>query len=225
MVDGPCGAPEDESEVKAAFHLRMRSRGVRDVDVLRAFERVPRAMFLAQDYRGLASRDLALPIGCGQTMMEPGVLARMIEALAVERSHKVLEIGSGSGYATALLAQVADSVVGLERFRGLAATARERLASLDIGNATVTWADGLAPPVAETRFDRILVHGVLDEVPASLTRQIAERGILVYARAHGAGQDIVRFDAKNVFGHRPVCACRLQPIKGGLAGALPATVT
>ena len=225
MDDGAGGVPEEAAEAKAAFHLRMRARGVRDVDVLRAFERVPRATFLVQACRGLASRDLALPIGCGQTMMEPGVLARMIEALAVGRSHKVLEIGSGSGYATALLAQLANSVIGLERFRGLAVTARERLASLHIGNATVAWADGLAPPMVEERFDRILVHGLLDEVPTSLTRRLAERGVLVYGRAHGAGQAIVRADAGDVSGHRPVCACRLQPVRGGLAGALQATVT
>ena len=102
---------EEAAEAKAAFHLRMRARGVQDLAVLRAFELVPRQTFVPHRYLDLASRDLALPIGCGQTLDEPWLVARMIEALSVERGHRVLEIGAGTGSTAAILAQLAAEVI------------------------------------------------------------------------------------------------------------------
>ncbi len=214
--------PREQAEAKIAFQLRMRARGVRDVNVLRAFERVPRAAFVAQAHGDLAARDIALPIGCGQTMVEPSVLARMVEALAVEPSHRVLELGSGSGYATAILAQLAASVIGLERFRDLAITGQGRLAEFGIANAAILWADGLSAPEEGERFDRIIVHGVLGQLPRFLTQRLTERGVMVYAKMSDGRQEIVQFDAASTSAPRGICASRLQPIGRGLAGALQA---
>ena len=110
---------------------------MRDLAVLRAFEIVPRARFVPERHAALAARDLPLPLACGQTTYEPWLLARAVEALAVEPGQRVLEIGSGSGYVTAVLAQLAGTVLGLERWAGLAEAAQAQLAGLGAGNATV----------------------------------------------------------------------------------------
>ncbi len=212
---------DGRAEAKVASHLRMRALGVQDWRVLRAFELVPRAPFVAPRHQGLASRDIALPIGCGQTTAEPGLIARMIEALCVERAHRVLEIGAGSGYATALLAQLADTVLGLERFRGLAVAAQERLDARGRGDAAVVWADGLAATgLGDAAFDRVIIHGVLDIVPDGLIARLTDGAVLVCARRTGGAQTIVRLSGRGLSDERPVCACRLQAMRPGLAGTL-----
>src|SRR5579863_5334214 len=100
--------------------LRMRARGIQDLALLRALERAPRALFMPQRYGDIAARDIALPIGCGQTAPPPAMVAAMIEALALEPHHDVLEVGAGTGYATALIAQLAREVTTLERCQSLA---------------------------------------------------------------------------------------------------------
>ena len=199
----------------------MRALGVQDRHVLRAFELVPRAFFVVPRLAALAARDVALPIGCGQTMAAPGLIARMVEALAVERGHRVLEIGAGSGYATAILAHLADTVLGLERFRRLAATARDRLDARGLANAAVVWADGLASATLDDGvFDRVIVHGQLDGVPASIAKSISDDAVVVCARREGVGQRIVRLSGRDLRDERPICACRLQAMRSGLATSL-----
>jgi protein-L-isoaspartate(D-aspartate) O-methyltransferase len=212
---------EVEAEAKAAFHLRLRNRGVRDLNVLRAFERVSRPTFVPHRYLDLAERDLALPIDCGQTLDEPWLAARMVEALGVEPQHHVLEIGAGTGYVTAILAQLAADVVALERFQTLATAAQSRLAGLGVETAAVVWADGLDMKPEAGPFDRILVHGVLTALPDGLMASLADGGILVCARPHGAAQTIMRIrKAAEGVEERPICPCRLQPLQPGLAATL-----
>lgn len=212
--DAPEGFRERGPEAKAAFHLRLRARGIRDLGVLRAMELTPRQSFVPHHYLDLAMRDLALPIGCGQTLNEPWLVARMIEALSVTRTHRVLEIGSGSGYATAILAHLAGDVIGLERYQSLAVLAQARLVDLGLVNAAVVWGDGLDIPAQVEAFDRIIVHGVLAELPERLLDRLEPDGILVAARPRGDGQGIVRWkqDAETM-----ICPCRFQPIVPGLA--------
>ena len=189
--------------------------------MLRAFELVPRAPFVAPRHGDLAARDVALPIGCGQTIAEPGLIARMIEALTVERTHRVLEIGAGSGYATTILAQLADTVLGLERFRSLARAAQDRMEERRLGNAAVVWADGLvATGLGDDGFDRIIVHGVLDSVPETLTAHVNDGAVVVFARHTVEAQEIVRLSGRTLSDERSVCACRLQSMRSGLAGTL-----
>ena len=130
-VLNPSTHQDESAEAKAAFHLRLRARGVRDLAVLRAFETVPRDRFVPERYTAMAARDLPLPIACGQTTHEPWLLARAVEALAVEPGHRVLEVGSGSGYVTAVMAQLAGEVLGLERWASLAEAAQARLDALE----------------------------------------------------------------------------------------------
>ena len=170
------------AEEKAAFLLRLRSGGIRDLDLLRALEKVPREMFVPHRFVDLARRDLALPIGCGQTLTEPSLVARMIAALGLTQDHRVLEIGTGSGYATAILAEIAAQVISIERFQTLAIAARLRLERLGKQNVEVIFADGLSVPASAGPFDRILIHGRLDCPPAAFAGLLPEDGRIVMAR-------------------------------------------
>ncbi len=112
-----------EAEERAQFTLAMRAKGIENLDLLRALERVPRALFMPQRFADISGRDIALPIGCGQTSQPPSIVAAMIAALDVQPTDTVCEIGTGTGYCTALLAQFAKEVVSLERFQTLAVEA------------------------------------------------------------------------------------------------------
>jgi protein-L-isoaspartate(D-aspartate) O-methyltransferase len=170
-----------EAEQRAQLLLQMRARGLRDLALLRAMERAPRSLFMPQRYSDLAWRDMALPIGCGQTATPPSVVAAMIEALSLSPGDRVLEVGTGAGYAAALLAQCAREVVSLERYETLAAEAAARLATLGLDNVDVRWADGLAVATEPESFDRILVQGLLEPPATSLAKRLAPGGLLVGA--------------------------------------------
>lgn len=176
----------------AAFVLRLRERGVRDTAVLRAMERVPRERFAPLALRDFARRDIALPLPHGQTMTAPSVVAAMLGALDVPDGARVLEVGTGSGYVTALLVRLgAGHVRSLERYQSLARAARDRLGT-SLNDATVEVADGLAPEsLGAQAFDRILVNGALDALPAHLTAALAPGGRLVAALRGERGSRLV----------------------------------
>ena len=203
-------------EARAEFLFRLRARGVGDLAVLRAVESVPRDAFVPRRYADLAARDVALPLPCGQTLSEPSLVARMLEALSVGPAHRVLEIGSGSGYAAAVLSRLAGDVLGVERFRTLAQAAKARLATLGIANASVAWGDGLAVPPERGPFDRILVHGVLSGGPGALAALLARDGTIVFAGTVSGGQHILSGrrdgDAWTIV---PVAPSRLRPLYDG----------
>jgi protein-L-isoaspartate(D-aspartate) O-methyltransferase len=213
------------AEEKAAFLLRLRTGGIRNLDLLRALEKVPREMFVPHRLVDLARRDLALPIGCGQTLSEPSLVARMIEALAPLRQQRVLEIGTGSGYTTAVLAEIADEVVSVERFQTLAIAARLRLQRLGKANVTVIFGDALALPAEAGPFDRILVHGALDEVPPCFAELLGEGGLIVMARP---GRSVpwrrmlvsLRRSAQGNLVETELHVCRLQALLSGAARVL-----
>ena len=178
---------------RAQFVLRMRARGLQDLGLLRALERVPRALFMPQRHQDVAGRDIALPIGGGQTAPPPSVVAAMIAALDLNRRHSVFEVGSGTGYATALLAQLAAQVLSVERCRSLALEASARLEAFGVGNARVVWADGLATGPEVGGFDRIIVHGLVDPPPEGLVDLLAADGVLVAVAARDVrAQRIIR---------------------------------
>lgn len=214
-------------EERAAFLFRLRERGIRDLAVLRALEAVPRDGFVPHRYADLAARDIALPLPCGQTLSEPSLVARMLGALAVEPGQRVLEVGSGSGYATALLARLGGEVLGVERFRTLAQAAKARLAGLGVAGATVAWGDGLAVPPGRGPFDRILVHGVLPAapgaapVPPELARLLGPDGTIVFATTVSGVQQVVRGRRAQAAGDEgdwtlvPVAPSRFRPLFEG----------
>lgn len=176
----------------AAFVLALRERGVRDTAVLRAMEQVPREHFAPAPLREYARRDIALPLPQGQTMTAPSVAAAMLGALDMRPGVRVLEIGTGSGYVTALLVRLgAGHVRSLERYPGLARAARERL-GVNLNDATVETADGLGPDSAERHsFDRILVNGGVAALPPHLPAALKPGGRLVMGLWSGRGCRLV----------------------------------
>ena len=186
-------APGTEGEERMEFLLSLRRRGIGDQAVLRAMDEVPREHFVATDYVDAAYADQALPIDCGQTISQPYVVAYMSEQLAVEPRHRVLEIGTGSGYQAAVLSRLAREVVTVERYRTLAETARTRLETLGYDNVTVVVGDGLAGHPERAPYDRIIVTAAAEQIPDPLLEQLAEGGVMVLPLGpHGGPQRIVK---------------------------------
>jgi len=206
-------------QARMAFVLRLRARGVSDLNVLRALEMVPRELFVPHRHADLAWRDLALPIACGQTMPEPYLVARMMEGLKVERSMRVYEIGTGSGYATAILATLAGEVVSSERYRMLALQATMRLEQMRVDNVRVDWRDGLVPASEQGVFDRILIHGSVREISRGLLSALAPAGLIVCAQTDAEGHAqlvrISRSTAGGALSVTPLMPCRLGPLTPG----------
>jgi protein-L-isoaspartate(D-aspartate) O-methyltransferase len=214
-----------DAEERAQFMLRMRARGVGDIRLLRALERAPRALFMPQRYADIAARDIALPIGCGQTAPPPSIVAAMIQTLDVKPGARVLEIGGGTGYASSLLAQMAGEILSLERCQTLAVEAAERLSAFGLRNVEVAFADGFGFRSDGREFDRILVHAVIDAPASPLIEMLAPEGALVGVVVDDAAgeQRIVRLtrDAAgriDASAHGP--ARTFMPLVKGLARAL-----
>jgi protein-L-isoaspartate(D-aspartate) O-methyltransferase len=175
------------------FQLTLRRRGISDQAVLRALEEVPREAFVADRDRGDAYRDSALGIACGQTISQPFVVAYMTEQLKLQKHHRVLEIGTGSGYQAAILSQLAAKVLTVERFRTLADTARKRLERLGYDNVEVMLADGYDLPPNIGPFDRIIVTAAMAEIPENLTARLEMDGVLIApVGPHHGVQTLVR---------------------------------
>src|SRR5690348_17723314 len=141
------------------FLLTLRRRGIGDAAVLRAMDEVPRERFVARELVGNSYADHALPIACGQTISQPYVVAYMTEQLAVLPHHRVLEIGTGSGYQAAVLSRLAREVVTIERYRTLAEQARQRLEALGYDNVEVVVGDGLAGAPGRSEERRVGKEG------------------------------------------------------------------
>ena len=182
------GPPE-----KMMFQLTLRRRGISDQAVLRALEEVPREAFVADADRADAYRDSALGIACGQTISQPFVVAYMTEQLQLQKHHQVLEIGTGSGYQAAVLAQLARQVLTVERFRTLADAARRRLEKIGYSNVEVMLGDGYDLPANIGPFDRIIVTAAMVQIPDSLIERLATDGILIApVGPHHGVQTLVR---------------------------------
>jgi protein-L-isoaspartate(D-aspartate) O-methyltransferase len=170
------------------FLLAMRRRGIADPAVLRALDEVPREHFVGDAFTDAAYADQALPIACGQTISQPYVVAYMSEQLAVGPAHRVLEIGTGSGYQAAILSRIAHEVVSVERYRTLADDARARLSTLGYQNVDVRLGDGLAGAPDKAPFDRIIVTAAAEAIPDALVEQLAKNGVLLLPLGPHAGE-------------------------------------
>jgi len=173
--------------------LDLRREGVADTRVLSAIERVPREMFLPEAFRDQAYEDVAMPIGHGQTVSQPSVVARMTQALDVPERGKVLEIGTGSGYQTAVLARLCRRVYTIERHQPLLAEAEKRLELLKLRNVTTRCADGSRGWPTQAPFDRIIVTCAAPIAPEELAAQLADGGVMIVPVGEvGAEQRILR---------------------------------
>jgi len=158
---------------------QLRARGISDARVLDAMSRVPRLRFVPEAYRGQAYDDHPLPIGEGQTISQPYIVAVMLESLLLKPSDKVLEIGTGSGYATALLAELAAQVFSVERHAKLADHARETIAELGYTNVRVITGDGTLGLPGLAPFDAILISAATSNLPETLISQLSEGGRMI----------------------------------------------
>jgi protein-L-isoaspartate(D-aspartate) O-methyltransferase len=175
------------------FMLDLRRRGISDQAVLRAMDEVPREHFVEPALTESAYADRALPIACGQTISQPYVVAYMTERLGIRPEHRVLEVGTGSGYQAAVLSRLAREVVSIERYRTLADTARSRLATLGYGNVDVRFGDGFAGVPERAPYDRIIVTAAAETMPEALVNQLAEGGIMMLPLGpHGGAQRLVK---------------------------------
>jgi protein-L-isoaspartate(D-aspartate) O-methyltransferase len=212
----------DDRIGRMGFLLMLRRRGIMDPCVLRAMDEVPREYFVSAEYASTAYSDHALPIACGQTISQPYVVAYMTEQLAVCPEHRVLEVGTGSGYQAAILSRLAREVVSIERFRTLAETARIRFETLGYGNIEVVVGDGLQGVPAQAPYDRILVTAATEFVPPALVDQLAEGGIMVLPLgAQRRSQSIVKLTkTKNGLDRVDLIAVRFVPLLSGKAQEL-----
>ncbi|MEP6694067.1 MAG: protein-L-isoaspartate(D-aspartate) O-methyltransferase [Chloroflexota bacterium] len=193
--------------------LRLLERfGIRDRRVLEAMARVPREEFVSSADRDVAYGDHALPIGEGQTISQPYVVARMTELLEVRPEHRVLEVGTGSGYQAAVLADLAREVISVERHAPLADAARERLERLGYGNVRVIHADASLGYPAEAPYDGILITAATPAIDPSLAQQLTADGRIVAPVGDLDHQDLVVRDARGR--EQRHGAVRFVPLRG-----------
>lgn len=214
--------PRNNPPEKMLFQLTLRRRGISDQGVLRAMEEVPREAFVEAADRGDAYRDSALAIACGQTISQPFVVAYMSEQLKLQKQHRVLEIGTGSGYQAAILARLAGQVLTIERFRTLADIARRRLEALGYHNVEVMLGDGFEVPSGAGQFDRIIVTAAMVQIPDSLTERLEPDGILIApVGPHHGVQTLVRVVRKESgFERKELVDVRFVPALPGIAREL-----
>jgi protein-L-isoaspartate(D-aspartate) O-methyltransferase len=172
---------------------QLRRRGIHDERVLEAMREVPREHFVPEEVRRGAYNDSALPIGHRQTISQPWVVAAICQALQLGGDERVLEIGTGSGYSTAVLARLVQEVISLERIPELGEEARSRLEDLEIGNAEVIVADGSQGRAERAPYDAIAVHAATPEAPHSLLGQLAPNGRMVVPIATGSADLLTLF--------------------------------
>jgi protein-L-isoaspartate(D-aspartate) O-methyltransferase len=211
-----------EPPEKMMFQLNLRRRGISDQSVLRAMEEVPREMFVTEADRGHAYRDSALGIACGQTISQPFVVAYMTEQLQLQKHHKVLEIGTGSGYQAAVLSRLCGHVFTIERYRTLADTARTRLEKLDYHNIEVAFGDGFDIPAGAGDFDRIIVTAAMEQIPDNLLQRLEPGGVLIApVGPHHGTQTLVRVTRTGSgFERKELVDVRFVPALPGIAREL-----
>ncbi len=200
---------------------QLRARGIQDERVLTAMENVPRHLFVTDEYRDSAYDDHPLPIGAGQTISQPYIVAFMLEVLSLDDSARVLEIGTGSGYQTALLAELARQVYSVERIDSLAHGAAEILQRLGYTNVSVIVGDGGLGWVEHAPFDAIVVSAATPTIPQPLLEQLREGGRMVIPVGPADAQELKLVRKQE--GHAVVTnleGCRFVPLTGehGYAG-------
>ena len=207
---------------KMMFQLSLRRRGISDQAVLRTMEDVPRELFVEPADRGDAYLDTALGIACGQTISQPFVVAYMTERLDLQKSHRVLEIGTGSGYQAAVLSRLCAQVLTIERYRTLADRARARLEKLGCDNVEVMLGDGFDVPAGVGHFDRIIVTAALEQIPDALAQRLEPEGVLIapVGPLHGV-QTLIRLVRTEAgFDRKELVDVRFVPALPGIAREL-----
>jgi len=194
---------------------QIRRRGIHDVRVLSVMEEVPRHLFIPKELRHLAYADEPLPIGEGQTISQPYIVAEMTAALRLSGTERVLEIGTGSGYQSAILARLCRELVTIERLPSLSAAAQRLLATMEIGKVTFIVGDGSLGSPVHAPFDRILSAAASPSVPAPWVSQLSEGGIIVLPVGDRYQQELTRVTLRfGRTGTEVLGGCRFVPLVG-----------
>ena len=204
-------------EQKMQFILSIRSKGVVDNNVLRALETVNREQFLKGLFVQRAYEDTPLPIECGQTISQPSVVGLMTQALRITNRDKILEIGTGSGYQTAILSKLARRIYSVERFKPLYEEARAIFRKLQLNNITSVWGDGSQGFVEQQPFDRIIVTAAAEDPPPTLLNQLKIGGIMVIPVGQSDEiQKLIRVErTEKNFKYEDLCDVRFVPLLEG----------
>ena len=204
-------------EQKMQFILSIRSKGVVDNNVLKALETVNREQFLKGLFAQRAYEDTPLPIECGQTISQPSVVGLMTQALRITNRDKILEIGTGSGYQTAILSYLARRIYSVERFKPLYEEARAIFRKLQLNNITSVWSDGSQGVVEQQPFDRIIVTAAAEDPPPTLLNQLKIGGIMVIPVGQSDEiQKLIRVErTENNFKYEDLCDVRFVPLLEG----------
>ena len=214
---------DDSPETRRArLILSLRSQGVSEPAVLTALEHTPRDLFTPDLFQERAWEDSALPIACGQTISQPYIVGLMTQALTIEPRARVLEIGTGSGYQTAVLSKLARLVYTVERYRTLLAEAEARFKTLQLPNVITRFGDGGEGWAKQAPFDRILVTAAAPHEPKALLAQLKPSGVLVAPVGRGAVQHLKRYagDGQGGFAEEVLCEVRFVPLLDGVAREL-----
>ena len=198
----------------AMVERQIRRRGITDPEILTAFGEVPRDTFVPEGMGEFAYDDGPLPIGAGQTISQPYIVACMIDAADLGAQDRVLEVGAGSGYAAAILSRIVDEVFAVERHESLAREARSRIAALGYNNCSILTGDGTVGLPEEAPFDAILVAARTAEVPEALKRQLAIGGRLVIPIGGEVVQQLRRIErsGEDRWSARDIAAVRFVPL-------------
>jgi len=208
---------QDDFAVRRQQMLKndLKGRGITDARILRAMERIPRQRFVPQSYQSQSYSDGPLPIDCGQTISQPYIVALMTQELRVRPEMDVLEIGTGSGYQTAVLATLARRVFTIERFERLSLSAQAVLKELDITNVDFLVGDGSCGWPQKRTFERIMVTAALPEVSEPLINQLAQGGIIVAPIGESAVQRLIAYEKKeDAIAERFICDVRFVRVVG-----------
>ena len=221
MTKRPREPVEHDTEV-AKLILALRSQGVTDPAVLGAIERTPRDLFTPELFKTRSWEDSALPIACGQTISQPFIVGLMTQALTLEPRARVLEIGAGSGYQTAVLARLSRLVYTIERYRTLLREAEARFQTLQLTNIITRFGDGSLGWSEQAPFDRILVTAAAPAEPTILLQQLKPSGVLVAPVGKGPVQKLCRYagDGAGAFAMEVLCEVRFVPLLDGVAREL-----
>ncbi|MBS3733251.1 MAG: protein-L-isoaspartate(D-aspartate) O-methyltransferase [Desulfobacterales bacterium] len=184
-------APEFRQQRMQMIHDQLKARGIRDPEILKAFEKVQRHRFVPDRLQQFAYADRPLPIGEGQTISQPYIVAVMTRALELKKTDRVLEIGTGSGYQAAIIAELCDRVYTIEIIESLAETARKTLSGLGYENVHVKIGDGFKGWPEHAPFDAIIVTCAPTEIPEPLKEQLAEGGRMVIPVGKSSDQQLV----------------------------------
>jgi protein-L-isoaspartate(D-aspartate) O-methyltransferase len=212
----------DEREKFAAFLLRARASGLTSRELVSVIESVPRRSFIPSHWQAEAWSDRTVPIACGEAIEGIDLQAKVIAALELQPSHRVLEIGTGSGYTAAVMSRLAARVLTVDRYKTLVADARQRFETLELANVIVRQADGANGLAADGPFDRIVVWAAYETLPRFFVEQLSTGGIAIAPIGPGEGEQVLAKLTKlgSSFEREDIATVRFQPLAAGMAQAI-----